>query len=76
PIYQAFYPVDRVRSIHRNENVYLEGVFYKNRLVAVMCEDGLCCAFSANNNCNVGRGIRPEVGKKLALNIAVYAMTH
>ena len=76
PIYRAFYRVERVRSIHRNQNVYLEGLFLNDRLVAVMCEDGLCCAFSANNACNVGRGISPEDGKKLALNIAVYAMTH
>ena len=76
PIYRAFYRIERVRSIHRNQNVYLEGLFYEQRLVAVICEDGLCCAFSANNACNVGRGISPDDGKKLALNIAVYAMTH
>ena len=76
PIYRAFYRIERVRSIHRNQNVYLEGLFYEERLVAVICEDGLCCAFSANNACNVGRGISPDDGKKLALNIAVYAMTH
>ncbi len=51
-------------------------VFCGGARVAVICEDGLCCAFSANNACNVGRGISPEDGKKLALNIAVYAMTH
>jgi hypothetical protein len=44
--------------------------------VAVMCEDGLCCAFSANNTCNSGKGVSPEDGQKLALNIAVYALTH
>jgi hypothetical protein len=76
PIYRSFYRVANVRSIHRNTEVYLEGVFLGDRLVAVLCEDGLCCAFSANNNCNVGRGISPEDGKKLALNIAVYAITH
>lgn len=76
PIYRAFYRVTNVRSIHRNTEVYLEGLFLGDRLVAVLCEDGLCCAFSANNNCNVGRGISPEDGKKLALNIAVYAITH
>lgn len=76
PIYRAFYRIERVRSIHRNAEVYLEGLFYKDRLVAVMCEDGLCCAFSADNRCNVGPGVSPEDGKKLALNIAVYAMTH
>ena len=41
-----------------------------------MCEDGLCWAFSANNQCNVGKGIDPEDGRKLMLNIAVYALTH
>ena len=76
PIYRVFYRIDRVRSLHRNADVFLEGVFLDNRLVSVMCEDGLCCAFSANNSCNVGRGISPQVGKKLALNLAVYAMTH
>ena len=76
PIYRSFYRVVNVRSIHRNTDVYLEGVFLGDRLVAVLCQDGLCCAFSANNRCNVGRGISPEDGKKLALNIAVYAITH
>ncbi len=75
-IYRAFYRVDRVRSLHQNRDVYLEGLFLQDRLIAIMCEDGLCCAFSANNSCNVGRGVSPEDGKKLALNIAVYAMTH
>lgn len=76
PIYRAFYRIDRVRSLHRNVDVHFEGLFLDDRLVAVICEDGLCCAFSANNSCNVGRGISPEEGKKLALNLAVYAMTH
>ena len=48
----------------------------KGNLVAVMCEDGLCCAFSANNTCNEGKGVSPDDGQKLALNIAVYALTH
>ena len=76
PIYQAFYRIDRVRSLHQKRDVHLEALFWEGRMVAVLCEDGLCCAFSANNRCNVGRGITPEDGKKLALNIAVYAMTH
>lgn len=76
PVYRSFYRIDRVRSLHRNQNVYFEGLFIEDRLVAVICEDGLCCAFSADNSCNVGRGISPEEGKKLALNLAVYAMTH
>ena len=76
PIYRTFYRVERVLSLHRNTEVFIEGVFIGDRLVAVLCEDGLCCAFSADNRCNVGRGISPEDGKQLALNIAVYAMTH
>ncbi len=76
PIYRSFYRLDSVRSIDRNVNIYVEGLYFNDRLVAILCEDGLCCAFSANNSCNVGRGISPEDGKKLALNIAVYSMTH
>ncbi|MCO6454573.1 MAG: DUF4159 domain-containing protein [Pirellulaceae bacterium] len=76
PIYECFYKLGEIRSLHRNTTVYVEGLYLEDRLVAVLCEDGLCCAFSADNTCNVGRGIRPEEGKKLALNIAVYAMTH
>jgi len=75
-IYRAFYRIEEVRNLHENRRVHLEGLYYGDRLVAILCEDGLCCAFSANNRCNVGRGVSPEDGKKLALNIAVYAMTH
>jgi hypothetical protein len=28
------------------------------------------------NSCNRGRGVLPEDAKKIALNIAVYALTH
>jgi len=76
PIYRAFYRIEQVRDLRENRKVHLEALFHGDRMVAVMCEDGLCCAFSANNSCNVGRGVSPEDGKKLALNIAVYAMTH
>ncbi len=76
PIYRTFYRIERVRSRHRNVNVYLEGLYLDGWLVAVLCEDGLCCAFSADNRCNPGRGIDTETGKKLAVNVAVYAMTH
>ena len=76
PLYRAFYRIDRVRSLDRNVDVHVEGLCWKGRLVAVMCEDGLCCAFAMDNRCNVGRGVSPEDGRKLALNIAVYAMTH
>ncbi len=76
PIYRSFYKITRVPSLHRNVDVHLEGLFYEGRLVSVMCEDGLCCAFSMGNRCNKGRGVSPEDGRQLALNLAVYAMTH
>jgi hypothetical protein len=76
PIYRAFYRIERVTNLHENRDVFLEAIFVEDRMVAVMCENGLCCAFARNNACNVGRGVSPEDGKKLALNIAVYAMTH
>ena len=76
PIYKTFYKIDRVRNLHENRDVHLECVFLEDRMVAVLCENGLCCAFARNNRCNVGRGVSPEDGKKLALNIAIYAMTH
>ena len=66
----------QIRSLHRNVDVHFEGLFYRDRLVSVMCEDGLCCAFSMDNRCNVGRGVSPEDGRQLALNLAIYAMTH
>lgn len=44
--------------------------------MAVLGEDGLCCAFSMGNKCNDGKGVSPEDGQALALNIAVYALTH
>ena len=75
-IYRSFYKIDRVRCLNENRDIQLEGLFYQGNLVAVMCEDGLCCAFSANNTCNEGKGVSPEDGQKLALNIAVYALTH
>jgi hypothetical protein len=76
PIYRTFYAIGSVRNLHENREIHLEGLTYQGRLVAVICEDGLCCAFSMNNQCNVGYGVSPDDGKKLALNIAVYAMTH
>ena len=75
-IYRSFYKIDRIRCLHEARDIQLEGLFYEGNLVAVMCEDGLCCAFSANNTCNTGKGVSPEDGQKLALNIAVYALTH
>jgi len=75
-IYRSFYKLDRIRCLEQPKDIQLDGLFYQGNLVAVMCEDGLCCAFSANNTCNEGRGVSPEDGQKLALNIAVYALTH
>ena len=75
-IYRSFHTIERVRCLNEERDIQLEGLFYEGNLVAVMCEDGLCCAFSANNTCNESRGIRPEDGQRLALNIAVYALTH
>ena len=75
-IYRAFYKIDRIRCLHESREIQLEGIFYEGNVAAVMCEDGLCCAFSANNTCNPGKGISPEDGQKLTLNIAVYALTH
>jgi len=76
PIYRTFYRIERVRNLHENKNVYSEALFYQGRMVAVLCENGLCCAFTMDNSCNVGRGVSPEDGKQLALNIAIFAMTH
>jgi len=75
-IYRSFYKIDRSRFSAQPRDIQLEGLFYEGNLVAVMCADGLCCAFSANNTCNSGKGVSPEDGQKLALNIAVYALTH
>ncbi len=75
-IYRSFYKIDRVRCLNEPRDIQLEGLFYQGNLVAVMCEDGLCCAFSANNTCNEGKGVSPEDGQRLTLNIAVYALTH
>jgi len=75
-IYRCFYKIDRVRCLNEPRDIQLDGLFYQGNLVAVMCEDGLCCAFSANNTCNEGKGVSPEDGQRIALNIAVYALTH
>src|SRR5262249_46450382 len=75
-IYRAFYKLERIRSANGNRDVFLEGLFHDGELVAVIGEDGLCCSFSMGNSCNVGKGVDPEDAKKIALNIAVYALTH
>jgi hypothetical protein len=75
-IYRTFYNLEQIRSLHENREIHLEGLFHQGNLVAVLCEEGLCCSFSMNNKCNDGKGVSPEDGQKLALNIAVYALTH
>ena len=76
PIYRSSYRIARIPCLHAKRDIYLEGLTHQGRLVAVLCEDGLCCSFSMGNQCNAGKGVGPEDGKKLALNIAIYAMTH
>jgi Domain of unknown function (DUF4159) len=75
-IYRSFNNIERIRCLNEPRDIKLEGLFHEGNLVAVMCEDGLCCSFGADNHCNEGKGISPEDGKKLALNIAIYALTH
>jgi len=75
-IYRSFYKLEHIRSANGNRNIYLEGLFHDGELVAVVGEDGLCCSFSMNNQCNRGKGVLPDDAKKIALNIAVYALTH
>jgi hypothetical protein len=75
-IYRAFYKIEKVRCLNQPRDIQLEGLFVEGNLVAVLCEDGLCCAFSAKNTCNDGKGVSPDDGQKLALNIAVFALTH
>ncbi len=48
-IYRSFYRLDRIRCLNEPRDIQLEGLFYQGNLVAVMCQDGLCCSFSANN---------------------------
>jgi hypothetical protein len=75
-IYRSLHRIDRVRCLHEDRDVYIEGLTYRNHLVAVLCSDGLCCAFSMGGKCDPGRGVSEDDGKKLALNIAIYALTH
>lgn len=76
PIYRSFYKLERIHSMNGERDVELDGLVHDSRLVAVMCEDGLCCSFAMDNECNRGKGIVPDVARKLALNIAVYSLTH
>jgi hypothetical protein len=75
-IYHTFYNVDKVTALDKNEDIYLDGLYLDGDLVAVMCEDGLVCSFAMGNECNAGHGVPPETGRKLALNISVFALTH
>lgn len=75
-IYRSFYKIEKVRALDSAKDIHLEGLTYQGQLVAVLCEEGLCCSFSMNNQCNDGKGVSPEDGQKLALNIAIYALTH
>jgi hypothetical protein len=75
-IYRSFYRMERIRSANGNRDVLLEGLFHQGELVAVIGEDGLCCSFAMNNSCNRGQGVSPDDAKKIALNVAVYALTH
>ena len=75
-IYRSFYKIDKLMALNKNEEIQLDGLFNNGELVAVMCEDGLCCSFVMGNECNSGSGLEPETGRKVALNIAVYSLTH
>ena len=75
-IYRSFYQMERLRSLNGDRDIQLEGLFVEGELVAVIGEDGLCCAFTMDGSCNLGRGVVPEDAKKIALNIAVYSLTH
>ena len=75
-IYRAFYKIQSLHSLGNSKEVHIEGLFYHDNLVGVLVEEGLCCSFAMDNNCNKGSGLSPEDGKKVALNIAVYALTH
>jgi hypothetical protein len=75
-IYRSFYKLEKIHSANGDRDIEIEGLFYQGDLVAVMAEDGLCCSFNMGNECNRGRGISTDDAKKLALNIAVYSLTH
>jgi hypothetical protein len=75
-IYHSFYNIDHVRNLATNQDVLLDGLFHNGELVAVMCQDGLVCSFAMGNECNKGQGVDPEDARKVALNVAVYSLTH
>lgn len=80
PIYHTFYNISSMRNLHQNRPIYLEGLIYRGRVVAVICEEGLCCAFSMDNRCNVFRcqsGRRQETGTQYrGLRHDTLIMTH
>jgi hypothetical protein len=76
PIYRSFYKIERIHSLNGERDILIDGLAHESRLVAVLCEDGLCCSFAMDNECNRGKGLVPDDGRKLALNIAVYSLTH
>jgi hypothetical protein len=75
-IYNCYHKIETLRSLHESKDIRVEALSYQGHPVAVMVEDGLCCAFSMNGKCNQGKGIGAEDGKKLVANIVVYALTH
>ena len=75
-IYRSFYNIDKLTALDKNEEIHLDGLFNNGELVAVMCEDGLCCSYVMGNECNSSHGLEAESGRKVALNIAVYSLTH
>ena len=75
-IYRSFYKMESLHSQEKSGEIFLEGVYFQNHLVAVMGQDGLCCSFAMDGGCNEGAGVPPEEAKKIALNIAVFALTH
>lgn len=75
-LYRSFYKIESIHSLDSNREIYLEGLFLDGDLVAVLGEEGLCCSFAMDGSCNIGRGVPPEDAKKIALNIAVYSLTH
>ena len=75
-VYRSFYKMERLHSENGDRDIFLEGLFLDGDLVAVLGEDGLCCGFAMDGTCNRNRGVDPDDAKKIALNIAVYSLTH
>jgi len=75
-IYHTFYDLDHVANLDTHQDILLDGLFHNGELVAVLCQDGLVCSFAMGNECNKGHGIAADDGRRLALNIAVYSLTH